>query len=972
MHKSLFVGGVLARRTFLAFGLFAFLCVAVISATYVASRYALKRYVEDQLERITWDLSFHQMREIPSAPELLAQVRSLPNVIDAQSMAFLRTRMPPGLEARAGHEPVLMPWFVVLAATHPGLLPPEYRAPGDQVVLALFGVKETVQFNLERLQGARSFSFVLQQQGRPSTGDGHGHTHESAEGEPAAPARELLQLPISQIVELDRDELNRWFLEHTGAIAFVPFMGAALNMQYDAERLKLLDSLFRAHVHEEEDAHIESGDYLPEVNHVARLDRVRLISGWDLDASFERLATVAEQARQIAPESAQVFVRSDSLILLQRMNETATLVGWVALLLALPLIGIAWVFAANLVQFVFLNERRSIGLMRLRGLTGDLMVRIFLTAILAGGLAGGLAGLALGTVIPLAAYEGFGSVLPLLGIQRPLMAFSFLGFGLIIALIIGRRLVRAVRRLAPGEAVRRFSEAREQEATVRFGILPALALFLGLYKILAWWGGLSLGQIPILSELDQLLDFVAVPLLIYGIGVFFASRRKLVATSIRWLAPLSVGRLKRFAVEQGAYKPARLASVLLVGSLAAAIVLAPSVASNSFTNKAHRGVRAQVGADAQLLFNSLDVPGQPYERLGPELTRLSDHFRTTLEELQQSENVRSVVGMTRALIPMYMPGYGFGGVSAFVLQDPERYLQNAYWEESLGIDQPFSSVMKRVAEGAVAVSPAVAEFWEVKAGDSIVLGVDEAGNGVVSEVAGVVAGLPGAPRRAVNDRDSFVSALTDYLNFLFAKEAFVVASADHPSLGHVTALVPQMVALVRTNSEFPSLEGLTLPARGRNLLPQEIARTQQDMFIYLVGENLKIYLVGGFLIALSAIFAIFLVNYWEGRRTFALLRVRGASPRDLIGALSVQLYSPLVWSLLAGGLVGAAAGYGIAHRIWGLQRVLTVIQQLPTHLILTARDALLVIGILLLLLLLVIALGFWTFRRSAREAVIAE
>ena len=969
MHKSVFVGRVLGWRTCIAFGLFTFLCLAVLSATYVASRYALKEYVEDQLDRISWDLAFYQLKEIPREQEIRNSLMGLPHVLEAQSLVFLRTRMPPGMRAEAGGEPVVMPWFIVLATTDPGLLPPEYRVEGDRTVLALFGAKQAIQFNLDRLQGARSFAFL----GRQNQEEEHLDDHDHAEAPDTY--RELMNFPISQIVQLDREELNRWFLEHTGAIAFVPFMGAALNTRYDPALISRLDSLFHAQVHEHEelDIHAESGDYLPEVSHVARINRGELISGWDLDGSHERIAALVSQASELLPDTAQIYVRSDTLILLDRMRKTADLIGWVALLLALPIIGMAWVFAANLVHFVFLNERRTIGLMRLRGLSGAILVRIFLVAILMGGLIGGLLGLALGTVVPLAVYEGLGSVWELIQLQRPLMALSFLAFALVIAGIIGGRLVKAVRRLTPGEASKRFSTV--PEAALSFGVLPGIALVLGAYKVAAWSLGWSVGDtLQDLQEADRLLDFVAVPLLIYGLGVLMASRRTLIAVAIRSVAFLSVGRLKQFAVEQGSHKPARVAGVFLVGSLASAIVLAPSIASHSFTDKAVRGVRIQMGADAQLLFNTLDVAGQPQEHLGPEVERLREPFTDVLNDLRNNPNIAAALGLIKTMIPLYMPGYGYGGVPAFLLNAPLEYRENAYWEESLGVDQPFSQILQRIQEGAVAVSPAVAEFWGVEAGDSILLGIDESGQAIVAEVAGIVAALPGAPRRAVGDRDSFVAALTDYLNFLFAEEAFVVSSTNQESIQQLSALVPQMVALVQSNqgADLPSFDELALPVRGVNALSVELDRVQQDMFIYLVGENLKIYLIAGFLVALAAVMAIFLVNYWEARRTFSLLRVRGASPKDLIGALSVQLYAPLVWSLLLGGVVGIVSGYGIAQRIWDLQRVLTVINQLPTHLILTGYDALLVISILGLMFTLVIGLGFWTFRRTAREAIIHE
>ena len=75
------------------------------------------------------------------------------------------------------------------------------------------------------------------------------------------------------------------------------------------------------------------------------------------------------------------------------MEAVARLVGLVALLVSLPLLWMGWVLAANLTGLLMLNERRTLGLLRLRGVPGRAMGRAFLVALLGGGLAGGVLGL---------------------------------------------------------------------------------------------------------------------------------------------------------------------------------------------------------------------------------------------------------------------------------------------------------------------------------------------------------------------------------------------------------------------------------------------------------------------------------------------------------------------------------------------------------------------------------------------------
>ena len=63
-------------------------------------------------------------------------------------------------------------------------------------------------------------------------------------------------------------------------------------------------------------------------------------------------------------------VDSTTEVLLDRMQGIAGAVGVVSLLVALPMLWMAWVLGANLAGLLMLNERRTLGLLRLRGIAG--------------------------------------------------------------------------------------------------------------------------------------------------------------------------------------------------------------------------------------------------------------------------------------------------------------------------------------------------------------------------------------------------------------------------------------------------------------------------------------------------------------------------------------------------------------------------------------------------------------------------
>src|SRR5205807_1563069 len=164
-----------------------------------------------------------------------------------------------------------------------------------------------------------------------------------------------------------------------------------------------------------------------------------------------------------------VVVDSTTEVLLDRMQGIARLIGVVSLLVALPLLWMAWVLAANLAGLLMLNERRTLGLMRLRGISGDLMGRALLVSIVAGGLAGGLLGLIAGSVAPLLVYERGHLPAGVLLDPRQLGIFAaFLLVSVGLALVVSRRLVTYATTISPLEASRRVSGSEAIQARTTF------------------------------------------------------------------------------------------------------------------------------------------------------------------------------------------------------------------------------------------------------------------------------------------------------------------------------------------------------------------------------------------------------------------------------------------------------------------------------------------------------------------------
>ncbi len=222
-----------------------------------------------------------------------------------------------------------------------------------------------------------------------------------------------------------------------------------------------------------------------------------------------------------------------------------------------------------------------------------------------------------------------------------------------------------------------------------------------------------------------------------------------------------------------------------------------------------------------------------------------------------------------------------------------------------------------------------------------------------------------------------MQARVDYLNYLFSTNAYLATSADNAQVGPLQILIPRLIVLLRTDGTvdpvaFPKAiaKAAPFPPLEIHSLSQEIGKVGSDMYISLALANMRIYLLGGLVLALIAILAIAMANYSEDRRTLALLRIRGASPTAMWRFVAAMLLSPAIVGLALGALSSVLAGFGLANYVWRLREIRTVVQLLPTRLIVAPLAGWVVL--LLVVILVGVASGFswWVFRRSAHESMV--
>jgi FtsX-like permease family len=970
---------ILGKRAFLAFGIVTLLVAGLLAAINLASHHALKLYVEDQLSRLSWDIALYQTSDFTISAEVAPKLREIQGITRIESLSFLRSKPPPEAILMVDGKPLASPWVSILSATDANLLPPEARplqSSPDGAFLALVGPEQHMGKAFLALQGSRFFSVrVYSAHKKKSSG--------------------LFNLPLRGILRLERSEVNRYFMDEIGSISFVPYIGVILVVPHNFELLQRFDALSRGALGDDADIHVTAGEYLPEVVHLARVDRQALISGWDIPGSLAKLerlnAQVEQESRALGPT---IFMDNAILVLLKRMAEISRLIGLATLLIAIPLLGIAWMLASNLSSLLILNERRKLGLMRLRGVPGKLLGQSLLLSIGLGGLIGGITGLTLGTLIPLYVYEGqLFSWETLAQVQSPLLMLLFLIVGLVLVLLISRGLVRYATTISPLEAARRVAVSEAGQARVRFAIFEWLALLLGAYKIGAWVFNVQLssyltsneddgaswtGFVQAVSTLDRALDFVALPLFVYGLVALLVAQRRLIAGLLSSVTYFIGGKLRSLSLKHMSLKPHRIASFLLIIGLMASVSLYPSIASKSFEDKAMRGATVQIGSELHVSINPNDLVNaeQLEQGLGGQVQAIRRSLKERLARFQHAD-VDSIEYLFEAILPgFFFPGYGLTGVPLYLLDDPQRYLRSAIFEEKLGVSAKFSEVIATLKDQTVAASPPVAAFWNLGPGEPVLLGADLNKKPVLVPAGGVIGFLPGMPPRSISDRQSYVSARIDYLNYLASNDAYLSATMDNPSIGNLKVLIPRILLLVRVKPDADAgaiVKSMTQVLKARPLevreLKRELKKVGGDMFIFLALENMRIYLIGGVLLALIAILAIALTNYLEDRRTLGLLRVRGVSPILLFRFFASSLLAPALLGLVVGLLVAGAAGFGLTNLIWSLRELKSVVHLLPTRLMISDWTVWISLGLLTVVVAIALLFSLWVFRRSARTSM---
>ena len=828
--------------------------------------------------------------------------------------------------------------------------------------------------------------------------DDHGSIHSNEHQHEVTPKRksEILQEFIveNQVSQLERLEFNKWMLSHIGSLSYLPEQALILSVPMPifeklAEKLDKIQ-LPSSGMHGTETA----PPYIPEINHLIKLDHERWINPWDLSASIRQLTyliTIFESETHRISSTA--YVMSDLRGVLTELERISRSVGLVAILIAIPLLWLAWMVARKLNILLLLNHQRQIGLVMMRGVPMSLVSKTLMTIFIISGFLGSILGMATGLGFPIIGYKLIGESLPsLFYLKNEVLYFLFfIVIGVILSVLSGRNMINHMRRFTPREVMTRMmDEIFNQDAhhtPKSFVIASITAFIIGGYKIFVWTTGYSLFPELIDSvsashfrfwlTIEFVLNFIAVPLFLFGITGILRWRTKWFQHIINFLMIPFVGKFRWFAAKHMALNRTRIVGTMFLTALALSLTLLPQIAADSFYDRVKRGVKSSVGGDFQLEYNMAVLTGGAVD-LQP-VSIYNDLIKNQLVEIEKSLKdvawINSVTPIQQYIIPsFYLPNQS--GLLLNLIADQHDYLKNIYFEEELGITRKFTNIARDIENRSLIASQGLLNARKIPMDKDIVLGYGNKEQSLFARISDSIAFLPGQPGIEVKQREGFMTQEVDYLNYITNSDARLVTSLDNILNSTLNSLevVPSRAVFVIKSANKIQLEELdslikSLPIQPQTIrsLSQEIGNVSKDMFISLSIENMWVFMIGGLVLAISGVLIIGWINFLANRHTFSLLRLRGMPLSMLFRISLANFLIPVIVGILLGIVLGAISGFGVAQAIWEMPKVYGVAGFLKNQLVFSYTAWKIVFLFCSILTLISFIYGLWPFRRTVYE-----
>ncbi len=338
------------------------------------------------------------------------------------------------------------------------------------------------------------------------------------------------------------------------------------------------------------------------------LDRKSLLNPWDIADSKQQVMLVYERVNTLGARFG--YIPQNYLgSLLEVVELSSSQMRTNTMLLAAPVFFTAWYLGATVSDISLNQRRREIGLLFTRGFTHGQIFYIFLFEALIVGLLAWASGILLGAwVVPLV-LPGLGGLQVILSSSPAVLIISLI-FSCVLALFAAYRPAKRAISLNIVDALKEYQG--EEESTGSWHE-PALALFLGLYRVVMLILGLTVEQFrpPTTNFIvfivystwwgvDFILTYTAPVLLFWGFTKLVVQYSPLLQNFLGRLGRVLLGDMAHFLSLDIRRNAKRVAASTFMAALIVGYSVFVIGAVSSANDYTERFTRLTIGADASV------------------------------------------------------------------------------------------------------------------------------------------------------------------------------------------------------------------------------------------------------------------------------------------------------------------------------------------------------------------------------------
>jgi ABC-type lipoprotein release transport system permease subunit len=633
------------------------------------------------------------------------------------------------------------------------------------------------------------------------------------------------------------------------------------------------------------------------------VDRDKLLSPWDVQASAKNVQTVADNIQNNVLANFEKLGSVNNMLgsALTSFQYSFSSTLFSLIVVSLPVFFVAWYLGSTVSDVSFNMRRREIGLLSTKGLSSGQIQRMFLIEALVIGFIGGVLGVVGGLILNQVFAGGFNlDTLFSPQLFNPYTMLFTVIFGMLLSFFSVFWSARRAAKLPTVEALRDYMPMESDKAYRKRW--PWVAFILGTYKIIVYIAGINVLQLvsnlrfsgnyitvliltPFLA-LDQLLNYIGPLLFFWGITKLLI-QNSLKFQQLTSKVSIVMGDLGALAAKNVRRNPARLAAVafLIAFIIGYGVQVTGQLASEQ--DYAVRQVQYQVGADVTV--SVINVTKAPI---------ILESILGNVSGIKNASMECTLMRQTDTMIKTI---------------DPDSWLATAYYEDEwfsgVSMEQAFKDM--KANNMTIILERRLAKKYNVQLYDTI--GIDFPSGPRKLKIVGFYGPEPSEQEvgfRAI----SYTLPMWSYIpRNLFNMTAPFSDARELESFE--TKILLKLEAGVNGTAVAEQIRGLDLEIYGVDSFDEQWQQSQQmsNIYTYSSLQTADIQRLGVIFVVLAASVGtvlISVVSLKERSREATIMSVRGLSYRQLVWMFLSENMAVITFSVILGVSVGLIVVYG--------------------------------------------------------------